>query len=166
MHHTIRDSLADRNRVNSVASWLSCTDVHPPKHPIPARCKSDYLAFPAICFYVRSDIFSFFYTYFILLFMLLIHTDLYRPLLLFLTIILAGFMAMSESLATANRNAESYLTYSTVKGYFLQDEEDTDSSRFDYVCFLSTSDNYPGGYRRLIVDRLRLISASLIITSF
>lgn len=69
---------------------------------------------------------------------------------------------MSESLATANRNAESYLTYSTVKGYFLQDEEDTDSSRFDYVCFLSTSDNYPGGYRRLIVDRLRLISASLI----
>lgn len=40
---------------------------------------------------------------------------------------------MTESLATANRNAESYLTYSTVKGYFLQDEEDTDSSRFDYV---------------------------------
>jgi hypothetical protein len=49
--------------------------------------------------------------------------------------VLAGFMAMTESLAMAKRNAESYLEYSTVKGYFLQDEDDTDPSRFDYVCF-------------------------------
>lgn len=62
-----------------------------------------------------------------------IHADLHRPLLLFLTIVLAGLMAMSESLATAKRSTESYLTYSTVKGYFLQDEEDTDSRNFDYV---------------------------------
>jgi hypothetical protein len=47
--------------------------------------------------------------------------------------VLAGFMAMSEALAMAKRNQESYWTYSIVKGYFLQDEEDTDSSRFDYV---------------------------------
>ncbi|EEA22744.1 hypothetical protein EYB25_005519 [Talaromyces marneffei] len=55
------------------------------------------------------------------------------PVLLFFTIVLAGFMAMSESLAMARRNAESHLVYSTVKGYFLQDEEDTDPNRFDYV---------------------------------
>lgn len=46
---------------------------------------------------------------------------------------------MSESLAMARRNAESHLVYSTVKGYFLQDEEDTDPNRFDYVCSLSTN---------------------------
>lgn len=40
---------------------------------------------------------------------------------------------MSESLAMAKQNAESHLTYSTVKGYFLQDEEDTDPRKFDYV---------------------------------
>ncbi|EED15328.1 conserved hypothetical protein [Talaromyces stipitatus ATCC 10500] len=42
-------------------------------------------------------------------------------------------MAITESMTTAKRNEESYLTYSAVKGYFLQDEEDTDASRFDYV---------------------------------
>lgn len=71
---------------------------------------------------------------FVIYILLLIHADLYRPLLLFLTIVLAGLMAMSESLAMARRSTESYLTYSTVKGYFLQDEEDTDSRKFDYVC--------------------------------
>lgn len=97
--------------------------------PIPAP-----ISVPRYLFLCSLGLFNFFYTYFVVLFILfIIHTDLYRPLLLFLTIILAGFMAMTESLATANRNAESYLTYSTVKGYFLQDEEDTDSSRFDYV---------------------------------
>ncbi|KAH8693902.1 phosphoglycerate mutase family protein [Talaromyces proteolyticus] len=50
------------------------------------------------------------------------------PILLFTTILLAGFMAMGESLKTA-----SYLRYSTVTGYFLQDEESTDPTKFDYV---------------------------------
>lgn len=42
-------------------------------------------------------------------------------------------MAMTESMGYAKRHEGSYLRYSTVTGYFLQDEEDTDAQKFDYV---------------------------------
>ncbi|OKL61850.1 hypothetical protein UA08_02853 [Talaromyces atroroseus] len=56
-----------------------------------------------------------------------------RPILLFITIILAWVMTMTESVAMATRQQESHWRYSTVTGYFLQDDEGTDSDKFDYV---------------------------------
>jgi len=50
------------------------------------------------------------------------------PVLLLATVLLARFAAMAESVAFA-----SYLNYSTVTGYFLQDDPATDPSTFDYV---------------------------------
>lgn len=60
-----------------------------------------------------------------------------RPTLLFITVFLALFMAMTESLANAKRTQEAYWRYSTVTGYFLQDEDSTDAKKFDYVGGLS-----------------------------
>ncbi|KAL1968181.1 hypothetical protein VTN77DRAFT_2016 [Rasamsonia byssochlamydoides] len=54
------------------------------------------------------------------------------PCLLFATIIVAGFMIMAESIASSTVSS-SYLRYSTVTGYFLQDDPATDPSTFDYV---------------------------------
>lgn len=50
------------------------------------------------------------------------------PLLLVTTVLVAGVMAMAESIPT-----ESHLQFTTVSGYFLQDEPTTDPSKFDYV---------------------------------
>ncbi|KAL2006899.1 hypothetical protein VTN00DRAFT_9567 [Thermoascus crustaceus] len=50
------------------------------------------------------------------------------PALLLATVLVAGFVAMAESVPSA-----SYLKYSTVTGYFLQDDPATDPSTFDYV---------------------------------
>lgn len=50
------------------------------------------------------------------------------PVLLLATVLIAGFAAMAESVPSA-----SYLKYSTVIGYFLQDNPATDPSTFDYV---------------------------------
>jgi hypothetical protein len=48
-------------------------------------------------------------------------------------------MAMTEAMASAERQKPYHWQYSTVTGYFLQDEEGTDASKFDYVsaCLVS-----------------------------
>ncbi|KAJ9355533.1 hypothetical protein DTO027B9_3988 [Paecilomyces variotii] len=50
------------------------------------------------------------------------------PTLVFVTVLVTGLMSMAESMSSS-----SYLTYSTVPGFFLQDEPDTDPNAFDYV---------------------------------
>ncbi|RHZ53665.1 phosphoglycerate mutase family protein [Aspergillus thermomutatus] len=50
------------------------------------------------------------------------------PLLLVITVIVAGLMMMAES-----NTSKSHLRLSTVTGYFLQDEPTTDPDTFDYV---------------------------------
>ncbi|GFF59207.1 phosphomutase-like protein 3 [Aspergillus lentulus] len=50
------------------------------------------------------------------------------PILLVVTVIVAGFMMMAESITS-----ESHLRLSTVTGYFMQDEPTTDPDTFDYV---------------------------------
>lgn len=52
----------------------------------------------------------------------------FSPLLLVTTVLVAGVMAMAESIPT-----ESHLQFTTISGYFLQDEPTTDPSKFDYV---------------------------------
>jgi hypothetical protein len=37
-----------------------------------------------------------------------------------------------------NHDGSSYINYTTVTGFFLQDEATTDPSTFDYVCILLT----------------------------
>jgi len=51
------------------------------------------------------------------------------PALIFLTI-----LALMASMNGAH-NAPSYIKYSTVLGYFLQDDPDTQASSFNYVLF-------------------------------
>jgi hypothetical protein len=42
---------------------------------------------------------------------------------------------LSQALLGLTASAKaSYIEYSTVTGYFLQDESSTDASTFDYVC--------------------------------
>ncbi|KAJ9311070.1 hypothetical protein DTO271D3_8659 [Paecilomyces variotii] len=50
------------------------------------------------------------------------------PTLVFVTVLVTGLMSMAESMSSS-----SYLTYSTVPGFFLQDEPDTDPNAFDYI---------------------------------
>lgn len=50
------------------------------------------------------------------------------PFLLVATLLVAGFMVMAES-----TSAESHLEFTTVTGYFQQDEPNTDPDNFDYV---------------------------------
>jgi len=47
------------------------------------------------------------------------------------TVILAGFAMMAEFNTVTS--SESYLKYSTVVGYFLQDDPDTDPYKFDFI---------------------------------
>lgn len=56
-----------------------------------------------------------------------------RPILLVLTLLAAGVVIMGESLASAATPAESHFQFSTVPGYFLQDDPNTDPEKFDYV---------------------------------
>ncbi|EAW11619.1 histidine phosphatase family protein [Aspergillus clavatus NRRL 1] len=51
-----------------------------------------------------------------------------RPTLLVITLLVASLMAIAESVAS-----ETHLEFSTVTGYFLQDEPSTDPDTFDYV---------------------------------
>ena len=49
----------------------------------------------------------------------------------------AGLSGASEAQYLNATRGAGYISYSTVTGYFLQDEPDTVASGFDYVCFLS-----------------------------
>lgn len=60
-------------------------------------------------------------------------TTMPSPFLLAATVVIALFTAMGESLAL------SHFEYSTVTGYFLQDDPATDPADFDYVCFPSAT---------------------------
>lgn len=55
-------------------------------------------------------------------------TVLLKSLFIFGSLVFDGWASMA---ATGH---PSYITYSTVTGYFLQDDPATDSSTFDYVC--------------------------------
>jgi hypothetical protein len=52
----------------------------------------------------------------------------------FATLSLAQLKKMTDSAHLDNAVSDSYIRYSTVKGYFLQDDESTDPKKFDYVC--------------------------------
>ncbi|PLN75199.1 histidine phosphatase superfamily [Aspergillus taichungensis] len=54
------------------------------------------------------------------------------PILLVLTLLAVGVAIMGESLASAATLAESHFQFSTVPGYFLQDDPNTDPEQFDY----------------------------------
>ena len=54
----------------------------------------------------------------------------YRPALFIATVVVAFLVAMGES---ANSDHPHYFKYSTVTGYFLQDDPATNHDGFDYV---------------------------------
>lgn len=48
---------------------------------------------------------------------------------------------ISLAAAVASTASATYINYTTVTGYFLQDEASTDPSTFVYVCTLATWDS-------------------------
>ncbi len=63
---------------------------------------------------------------------------LLSPVLFVATVFVAFFVIMGE----APKPEGEYLKYSTVTGYFLQDDLETDPSTFDYVSLTSCYQNY------------------------
>lgn len=60
------------------------------------------------------------------------------PVLFATTVLLALLFSMGESTRAAYTSSNSsYLKYTTVTGFFLQDDNSTDAKTFDYVCFHS-----------------------------
>lgn len=73
------------------------------------------------------------------------------------TALLSG-QSEAQYLNTTNKGP-GYIKYSTVTGYFLQDEPDTVASGFDYVCC------FLGSYRRAkLTQRCRLRSTLVLST--
>lgn len=61
-------------------------------------------------------------------------TMLYNTHLLAVSAALFSRLSRAEFLNTTT--GPGYISYSTVTGYFLQDEPDTVASGFDYVCYI------------------------------
>ena len=59
----------------------------------------------------------------------------FRSPILFLCTVIGLFMMMGGETTTRTPDAsqETYIKYETVKGYFLQDDDKTDSSEFNFV---------------------------------
>ena len=62
----------------------------------------------------------------------------FRSPVLFLCTVIGLFMMMGGETTTRTPDAsqETYIKYETVKGYFLQDDDGTDSSEFNFVGLL------------------------------
>lgn len=58
----------------------------------------------------------------------------HSPFLFFTTVLLALLFTMGEATRPYVTSNTSHINYTTVTGFFLQDDPSTNASTFDYVC--------------------------------